>query len=97
MIKSFAIFKNDNAEGNQPQYRMVGKPADAPQDQKSNTLASIWLKEKNGQKFYSGKMKDEFVKDDGTKYDGYVIITLVEYRKLKGETNNEINSEEIPF
>jgi hypothetical protein len=95
MINSFAIFKNDNAEGNQPQYIMVGKPADAPEGQKSNTLASLWLKEKNGQKFYSGKMKDEFVKNDGTKYDGYVIISLAEYNKLKGQT--DINSDEIPF
>lgn len=85
MITSFAIFRNDKATGNQPQYRMVGKDDNAPKEEKSKDIASLWLKEYNGNKYYSGKMKDDFKKDTGEVVDGYVIIPLKEYKELKGE------------
>lgn len=96
-ITQFAIFKNDNATGNQPQYRMVAKDEQG----KSLTLASLWLKEHNGQKYYSGQMKEEFTKDDGTKYEGYVIIPMSEYKRLatgQSEGNNDmINPDDVDF
>lgn len=101
VIRSFAIFKNTKATGNQPGYEMVGK------DEQGNKikLASIWLKDHQGTKYYSGQMKDEFVKDDGTKYDGYVIISQAEYDRLKNPEakvrndveEEDINVDDIPF
>lgn len=93
-ITSFAIFKNDNATGSQPQYRMIGKPDGADKEEKSVDLAGLWIKEHNGNKYYSGKMKGAFTKDDGTKLEGYVIITEREYEKL---TSGDIDPENIPF
>lgn len=107
-ITSFAIFKNDKATGSQPQYRMVGKPEDAGTEEKSADLAGLWVKEHNGSKYYSGKMKGEFTKDDGTVLDGYVIIKESEYNTLLNAQNGSqlnvntedeesINPEDIPF
>lgn len=109
-IKSFAIFKNDDAKDNQPQYRMIGKDEHAPRDVKSDTLASIWLAEtQDGTKYYSGKMKDPYVTDEGKKYNGYVIIPVEEYeRLLKGNPNTgaenipviedeEVAADDVPF
>ena len=85
-IKNFAIFKNDKATGNQPGYRMVGK------DDKGNKyqLGVLWLKESNGQKYYSGVMKDEFTKDDGTKYDGFTIVKDADLE------NDDLNTIDYP-
>lgn len=91
-ITSFAIFKNNEAEGNKPQYRMVGKPEDANKEEKSVELAGLWVKEHNGNKYYSGKMKSEFTKDDGTKLNGYVIITEEEYASLKAGNSSQGNT-----
>lgn len=102
MIHSFAIFKNDKATGNQPQYRMVGKPDNAGKDVKSVDLAGLWLKEYNGNKYYSGKLNSEFKKEDGSVKPGYVIITEEEYNQLlKGadimSEAEDNDADEIPF
>lgn len=102
-IRTFAIFKNDNATGNQPQYRMVGKDENAPKEEKSADLAGLWIKEYQGKKFYSGKLNQEFKKDDGSVKPGYIIISEDEYNRLKNgaEVENEANQtaedDEIPF
>lgn len=80
MITKFVITKNDKAEGRQPQYFMRGKEKE---DGKNITLASIWLQDGPTGKFFSGTMKTEFKKEDGTVYDGYVIITEKEYKELE--------------
>lgn len=100
MIKQFVIFKNDKATGNQPQYDMLGK------DEQGNKfrLASIWLKDHNGKKYYSGQMKDEYTNSEGKTYDGFVIISQAEYKKLTTKPqgnperpNDDENPDGIPF
>lgn len=81
MIKQFTISKNEKAEGKQPQYLMKSKLEDG----KTINIASLWLREAPGaigSKFFSGLMRNEFKKDDGTVYDGYVIISEKEYNEL---------------
>lgn len=93
-ITNFVIFKNDNATGNQPQYQMKTKTEDG----KTLILASLWLKENEKGKYYSGQMKDEYTKDDGTKYDGYVIITKAEYERLSmGQEGNSETITDVDF
>ena len=94
-ITNFAIFKNKNATGNQPQYSMVGKPNG--EEGKGKTIASLWVKKtQNGVPYYSGQMKETFTKDDGTKYDGYVIVKEEEYAELKALQNTAKTTHEQP-
>ncbi len=79
MIKQFTISKNKKAEGKQPQYFMKTKLDDGNTVQ----IASIWLRDSEQGKFFSGTMKNEYKKDDGTVYDGYVIISEKEYKELE--------------
>ena len=102
-IKRFVIFKNFDAVDPQPGYRMVAKDEAG----KELKLGSVWIKEHTGKegkvtKYYSGQMKDEFVKEDGSKFEGYVIITQTEYDALKAGVTQEvkgdvIDPEEVPF
>ena len=89
MIKNFAIFKNLKAVHPQPGYNMVGK------DEAGNklNLAAVWVKDYKDTKYYSGQMKEEFIKEDGTKIEGYVIITQTEYDELKGVKKEEVKEE----
>lgn len=83
IIKNFAIFKNEKATGMQPQYLMYGRPENSPEGTKNSIIGSLWLKQTSeGKNFYSGAMKEEFTKDDGTKYDGFMIISEAEYKRL---------------
>lgn len=100
IIKDFAIFKNDKSIGSQPSHYMIGKDINAKKEDKSNTLASIWLnKSAKGLEYFSGVMKDEFTSKEGTYYDGFVILSKREYDRLvelstaslkKGKTEEEI-------
>ena len=54
-----SVFKNDKAEGNQPQYRGElltpdGKPL----------TVSLWVKEGKNGKFFAGKVQEPFKKGD---------------------------------
>lgn len=81
---------------------MVGKDENAPKEEKSVELAGCWLKEYNGKKYYSGKLNNEYKKDDGSVKQGYVIISEDEYNRLRkgedimGEVQSSVD-DEIPF
>jgi len=80
MIKNFTITKQDNqGKDNLPNRKISTKIGD-----NFIQIGSGWVKnDKNGNPFISGQLKNEFVKDDGMVYDGYVIITEREYKHLK--------------
>ena len=95
-----AVFKNKDATGKQPAYRLVSKD----ENDKSITIGSLWVKDYKGIEFQSGEMKKEFTKEDGTKYEGYVILSQTEYKDLLAGKNGavessteSINADEINF
>lgn len=80
MIQNFTITVMDNnGNENLPTRKISTKIGD-----NFVQVGSGWVKkDKNGNPFISCKLKDEYKKEDGTVYDGFVMLSVKEYRKLK--------------
>ena len=80
MIQNFTITVMDNnGNENLPTRKISTKIGD-----NFVQVGSGWVKkDKNNNPFISCKLKDEYRKEDGTVYDGFVMITKKEYDKLK--------------
>lgn len=62
-MKTIVVKKNDNKEegSNQPDYRMAA----LDENEEWQEVAALWKKEKNGQTFLSGKMKNQYGEKPG--------------------------------
>lgn len=90
MINNFSIFKLKEQKSEKSPTHTIS----ARVGEEYVQIGSAWTKKGNNGVYLSCQLSKPFTKDSGEKYDGYVILSDSDYKKLVG--NRTSPSEDFP-